>query len=159
MKSGACAWNWAYCMTWSFRQPFPGAGTGSAARRNHKRTAEAVRESDAILRRSFGKAGLDKKVWQYFTIVPDFRTGGRQEQRAAARVSGDHPRGQYDRCDDRLIEQIDWPVPDTKIMDRILKEVKNVNRVCYDLSPKPCATIRVGNTNLSVLKVLEYGLE
>ncbi len=124
-----------------YRQPFPGPGLGvrclGAITRDR---LEAVRESDAILREEFAKAGLDKKVWQYFTIVPDFKSVGVKDNarsydwpviiRAVNTVD----------AMTATIEQIDWPIL-LKITDRILAEVKNVNRVCYDMSPKPSATI------------------
>ena len=124
-----------------YRQPFPGPGLGvrclGAITRDR---LEALRESDAILREEFALAGLDKKVWQYFTIVPDFKSVGVKDNARS-----------YDwpviiRAVNTIdamtasIEQIEWPIL-LKITDRILKEVPGVNRVCYDMSPKPCATI------------------
>jgi GMP synthase (glutamine-hydrolyzing), C-terminal domain or B subunit len=124
-----------------YRQPFPGPGLGvrclGAITRDR---LEAVRESDAILREEFRLAGLDKKVWQYFTVVPDFKSVGVRDNarsfdwpviiRAVNTVD----------AMTATIEPVDWPIL-MKITDRILKEVKNVNRVCYDMSPKPNATI------------------
>lgn len=124
-----------------YRQPFPGPGLGvrclGAITRGR---LEAVRESDAILRDEFAKAGLDKKVWQYFTVVPDFKSVGVKNN---AR-SYDYPViiravNTVDAMT-ATVEQIDWPIL-MKITNRILAEVPNVNRVCYDMSPKPCATI------------------
>ena len=124
-----------------YRQPFPGPGLGvrclGAITRDR---LEAVRESDAILREEFAKAGLDKKVWQYFTLVPDFKSVGVRDNARS-----------YDwpviiRAVNTIdamtasIEHVDWAILD-KITVRILNEVKNVNRVCYDMSPKPSATI------------------
>lgn len=124
-----------------YRQPFPGPGLGvRCLGAITKGRLEAVRESDAILRDEFAKAGLDKKVWQYFTVVPDFKSVGvKNNQR-----SYDYPViiravNTVDAMT-ATVEQLDWPVL-TKITDRILAEVPQVNRVCYDLSPKPCATI------------------
>ncbi len=124
-----------------YRQPFPGPGLGvrclGAITRDR---LEALRESDAILREEFAKCGLDKKVWQYFTVVPDFKSVG---VRNNAR-SYDWP--VIIRAVNTIdamtasIEQIDWPIL-MKITDRILAEVPAVNRVCYDMSPKPNATI------------------
>ena len=124
-----------------YRQPFPGPGLGvrclGAITRDR---LEAVRESDAILREEFAKAGLDKKVWQYFTVVPDFKSVGVKNNA---------------RCFDYMViiraintvdamrasvERVDWDVLQ-RITDRILDEVGNVNRVCFDMSPKPPATI------------------
>ena len=124
-----------------FRQPFPGPGLGvrclGAITRDR---LEAVRESDAILREEFAKNGLEGKVWQYFTIVPDFKSTG--------------------VCDNK--RSFDWPViiraVNTRdamtvtvedvpfkllqhITERITSEVAGVNRVLYDLTPKPTGTI------------------
>lgn len=124
-----------------YRQPFPGPGLGVRCLDAITRERlEAVRESDAILREEFEKAGLDKKVWQYFTIVPDFKSVGVRDN---ARCF-DYPViiravNTVDAMS-ATIEELDWPILH-RITDRILKEVKNVNRVCYDLSPKPTATI------------------
>ena len=124
-----------------YRQPFPGPGLGvrclGAITRDR---LEAVRESDAILREEFAKAGLDKKVWQYFTVVPDFKSVGVRDNARS-----------YDwpviiRAVNTIdamtasIEPVEWPIL-MKITERILNEVKTVNRVCYDMSPKPSATI------------------
>ncbi|MDO4758309.1 MAG: glutamine-hydrolyzing GMP synthase [Rikenellaceae bacterium] len=124
-----------------YRQPFPGPGLGvrclGAITRDR---LEALREADAILREEFQNAGLDKKVWQYFTVVPDFKSVG---VRNNAR-SYDWPviLRAVNTVDamTATIEEIEWPVLH-KITNRILAEVPNVNRVCYDLSPKPSATI------------------
>lgn len=124
-----------------FRQPFPGPGLGVRCLGAITRERlEAVRESDAILREEFAKAGLDKKVWQYFTIVPDFKSVGVKNNARCFEYPVIIRAVNTIDAMTASIEQIDWPVL-TKITDRILKEVKNVNRVCYDLSPKPCATI------------------
>ncbi len=124
-----------------YRQPFPGPGLGvrclGAITRDR---LEALREADAILREEFKLAGLDKKVWQYFTVIPDFKSVG---VRNNAR-SYDWPviLRAVNTVDAMTasIEELEWPVLH-KITNRILKEVPNVNRVCYDLSPKPSATI------------------
>ena len=124
-----------------YRQPFPGPGLGvrcvGAITRDR---LEAVRESDAILREEFKKNGLEGKVWQYFTIVPDFKTVGVKDNK---------------RC-------FEWPVVlravNTRdamtatvedvpfallqhITQRITAEVPGVNRVLFDLTPKPTGTI------------------
>ena len=124
-----------------YRQPFPGPGLGVRCLGAITRERlEAVGESDAILREEFANAGLDKTVWQYFTIVPDFKSVGVRDN---ARCF-DYPViiRAVNTVDAMTasIERIDYDVLQ-KITDRILKEVKNVNRVCYDLSPKPTATI------------------
>ncbi len=124
-----------------YRQPFPGPGLGVRCTGAITRDRlEAVRESDAILREEFANAGLDKKVWQYFTVVPDFKSVGMKN---------------HERCFEYMviiraintidamtasIEKIEWDVLE-KITNRILAEVPNVNRVCYDMTPKPPATI------------------
>ncbi len=124
-----------------YRQPFPGPGLGvrclGAITRDR---LEAVRESDAILREEFAKAGLDKKVWQYFTVVPDFKSVGMKNN---ARVFEYMVIIRAINTVDAMtasIEKVDWEVLEN-ITNRILAEVENVNRVCYDMSPKPPATI------------------
>ena len=124
-----------------YRQPFPGPGLGvrclGAITRDR---LEAVREADAILREEFTKAGLDKTVWQYFTVVPDFKSVGvRDNARSFEWPVIIRAVNTVDAMT-ATIEQLEWPIL-LKITDRILAEVKNVNRVCYDMSPKPSATI------------------
>ena len=123
------------------RQPFPGPGLGvrclGAITRDR---LHALRESDAILREEFDKAGLTDKVWQFFTVVPDFRTTGVKNGKRA-----------YDwPVIIRAVNTVDamvCTVPEIeysvlkKITERILSEVDGVCRVLYDLSPKPSATI------------------
>ena len=124
-----------------YRQPFPGPGLGvRCLGAITKDRLEAVRESDAILREEFAKAGLDKKVWQYFTVVPDFKSVGMKHN---ARVFEYMVIIRAINTVDAMtasVEKVDWDVLE-KITDRILAEVENVNRVCFDLSPKPPATI------------------
>ena len=124
-----------------YRQPFPGPGLGvrcvGAITRDR---LEAVRESDAILREEFAKNGLAGKVWQYFTIVPDFRTTGiRDGQR-----SYDWPvviRAVNTRdAMSATVEDVPFALLQ-HITDRITHEVADVNRVLYDLTPKPTGTI------------------
>ncbi|MFG6358103.1 MAG: glutamine-hydrolyzing GMP synthase [Acetatifactor sp.] len=124
-----------------YRQPFPGPGLGvrclGAITRDR---LEAVRESDAILREEFARAGLDKKVWQYFTVVPDFKSVGMKNN---ARVFEYMVIIRAINTVDAMtatIEKVDWDVLE-RVTGRILAEVENVNRVCYDMSPKPPATI------------------
>ena len=124
-----------------YRQPFPGPGLGvrclGAITRDR---LEAVRESDAILREEFAKAGLDKKVWQYFTVVPDFKSVGMKHN---ARVFEYMVIIRAVNTVDAMtasVEKVDWNVLE-RVTDRILAEVENVNRVCYDMSPKPPSTI------------------
>ena len=124
-----------------YRQPFPGPGlgvrcTGAITRER----LEAVRESDAILREEFAKAGLEGKVWQYFTVVPDYRsTGVRDGKRLWDWPVIIRAVNTKDAMT-ATVEEVPWPLLN-RITQRILTEVKGVNRVLYDLSPKPCATI------------------
>lgn len=124
-----------------YRQPFPGPGLGvrcvGAITRDR---LEAVRESDAILREEFVNAGLQGKVWQYFTIVPDFKSTGVKD----GLRSYDWPvviRAVNTRdAMTATVERIPYEVLE-KIVSRITSEVKGVNRVLYDLTPKPTGTI------------------
>ena len=127
--------------TMVYRQPFPGPGLGvrcvGAITRDR---LEAVRESDAILREEFAKGGLAGKVWQYFTIIPDIKSTGIID----GKRSWDWPviirAVNSTDATQATIEDIPYPLLH-KITDRILSEVKGVNRVLYDLSPKPISTI------------------
>lgn len=124
-----------------YRQPFPGPGLGVRCLGAITRERlEAVRESDAILREEFAAAGLDKTVWQYFTVVPDFKSVGVKDNARCFEYPVIIRAVNTIDAMTASIEQIPYEVL-LKITDRILKEVKNVNRVCYDLSPKPCGTI------------------
>ncbi len=124
-----------------YRQPFPGPGLGvrclGAITRDR---LEAVRESDANLREEFAAAGLDRKVLQYFTVVPDFKSVGVRDNARSYEYPVIIRAVNTVDAMSATIEQIDWPIL-LKITERILKEVPLVNRVCYDLSPKPTATI------------------
>lgn len=124
-----------------YRQPFPGPGLGvRCLGAITKDRLTAVRESDAILREEFAKAGLDKRVWQYFTVVPDFKSVGMKNN---ARVFEYMVIIRAINTIDAMtasIEKVDWEILE-RITERILAEVENVNRVCYDMSPKPPATI------------------
>lgn len=124
-----------------YRQPFPGPGLGvrclGAITRDR---LEAVRESDAILREEFAQNGLAGKVWQYFTVVPDFKSVG---------VKNDVRTFEYPviiravNTKDAMtatVEDIPFALLQ-HITARITAEVANVNRVLYDLTPKPCGTI------------------
>ena len=124
-----------------YRQPFPGPGLGVRCLGEIEiDRLEAVRESDAILREEFALAGLDKKVWQYFTVVPNFKSVGvRNNERTYEYPVIIRAVNTVDAMTAE-IEPIDWPIL-LKITDRIINEVKHVNRVCYDLSPKPGGTI------------------
>ena len=124
-----------------YRQPFPGPGLGvrcvGAITRDR---LEAVRESDAILREEFAREGLDKTVWQYFTVVPPVTsTGVRDGKRVDAwpvviRAVNTRDAMSAD------IEELPWPLM-RRLTERITSEVPGVNRVLYDLTPKPPATI------------------
>ena len=124
-----------------FRQPFPGPGLGvrclGAITRDR---LEAVRESDAILREEFAKNGLEGKVWQYFTVVPDFKSTGIRDN---AR-SYDWPviLRAVNTVDAMTATVEDVPFSLLQhITARITAEVKGVNRVLFDLTPKPSGTI------------------
>ena len=123
------------------RQPFPGPGLGvrcpGAITRDR---LEAVRESDAILREEFAKAGLEGKVWQYFTVVPDFKSTGVKN----GKRSFDWP------CIVRAINTVDvmevtvehlQPALLDRLAARITAEVPGINRVLFDYTPKPPATV------------------
>ncbi len=123
------------------RQPFPGPGLGvrclGAITRDR---LAALRESDAILREEFDKAGLTNEIWQFFTVVPDFRSTG---VRDGKRVFDWPVIIRAVNTTDAMVvtvPEIDWAIL-KKIADRILAEVPGVCRVLYDLSPKPPATI------------------
>lgn len=124
-----------------YRQPFPGPGlgvrcTGAITRER----LESVRESDAILREEFAKNGLAGKVWQYFTVVPDVKSTGIKNGKRTfefpvvirAVNSIDATSASVENVPFALLQHI---------TERILAEVDGVNRVLYDLSPKPVATI------------------
>lgn len=123
------------------RQPFPGPGLGvrclGAITRDR---LHALREADAILREEFDNAGLADKVWQFFTVVPDFRsTGVRDGKRVFDWPVIIRAVNTVDAMS-ATVPEIDWAVL-KKITDRILSEVDGVCRVLYDLSPKAPATI------------------
>lgn len=124
-----------------YRQPFPGPGLGvrclGAITRDR---LECVRESDAVLRDEFEKAGLAGKVWQYFTAVPDFRSVGVKDGKRCYEYPVIIRAVNTVDAMTATVEQIDWQLLG-RITDRILKEVPGVNRVVYDLTPKPCGTI------------------
>ena len=123
------------------RQPFPGPGLGvrclGAITRDR---LAALRESDAILREEFSKAGLAEKVWQFFTVVPDFRsTGVRNGKRAFDWPVIIRAVNTVDAMT-ATVPEIPWPVLQA-ITGRVLAEVPGVCRVLYDLTPKPVGTI------------------
>ena len=124
-----------------YRQPFPGPGLGvrcvGAITRDR---LEAVRESDAILREEFEKAGLAGKVWQYFTVVPDFKSTGISDgKRTDAWPVIIRAVNTVDAMS-AIVEEIPYSLLH-HLTARITSEVKGVNRVLYDLTPKAPATI------------------
>ena len=124
-----------------YRQPFPGPGLGvrcpGAITRDR---LEAVRESDAILREEFEKNGLAGKVWQYFTVVPDFKsTGIKNEKRAFEWCCIVRAINTTDVMT-ATVENIPYELM-CHITDRITHEVPGINRVLYDFTPKPTGTV------------------
>ena len=124
-----------------YRQPFPGPGLGVRCTGAITRDRlEAVRESDAILREEFANAGLARKVWQYFTIVPDYKsTGVKNGERSFEYPVVIRAVNTVDAMT-ATVEPLDWELLG-KITSRIVTEVKGVNRVLYDVTPKPTGTI------------------
>ena len=124
-----------------YRQPFPGPGLGVRCLGAITRERlEIVRESDAILREEFQNAGLAGKIWQYFTAVPDFKSVGVRDHARCFEYPVILRAVNTVDAMTATVEQVPWPLL-LKITDRILAEVKGCNRVVYDLSPKPVATI------------------
>ena len=124
-----------------YRQPFPGPGLGVRCTGAITRDRlEALRESDAILREEFEKNGLAGKVWQYFTVVPDYKSTGVIDGKRSfdwfVVIRAVNTRDAMTA----EIEEIPYPLLHT-IVRRITSEVKGVNRVLYDLTPKPTGTI------------------
>ena len=124
-----------------YRQPFPGPGLGVRCLGAITRERlEALRESDAILRDEFAKTGLDKKVWQYFTVVPDFKAVGvRNHERSMGYMCVIRAVNTIDAMT-ASIERIDYDILE-RIADRITEEVPSINRVVYEITKKPVATI------------------
>ncbi|MBO4749680.1 MAG: glutamine-hydrolyzing GMP synthase subunit GuaA, partial [Lachnospiraceae bacterium] len=123
------------------RQPFPGPGLGVRCTGAITRDRlEALRESDAILREEFAKAGLEGKVWQYFTIVPDYKSvgvkGGLRSFEWPCIIRAVNTKDAMTAT----IEEIPYALLG-KIVSRITSEVPGINRVLYDLTPKPTGTI------------------
>jgi GMP synthase (glutamine-hydrolysing) len=124
-----------------YRQPFPGPGLGvrclGAITRDR---LAALREADAILRDEFDKCGLAEKVWQYFIVIPDIKSVGVKDE---GRYEGWPAIIRAVNTKDAMtatIEEIPYPVL-YKITDRIVNEVEGINRVLYDITPKPTGTI------------------
>lgn len=124
-----------------YRQPFPGPGLGvrclGAITRDR---LEAVRESDAILREEFAKNGLAEKVWQYFTVIPDLKSVGVREDRRTEEWPVILRAVNTKDAMTATVEDVPFPLLQ-HITRRITTEVKGVNRVLYDLTPKPTGTI------------------
>ena len=124
-----------------YRQPFPGPGLGvrclGAITRDR---LEAVRESDAILREEFAATGLAGKVWQYFTVVPDFKSVGVRDDKRTFEYPVILRAVNTKDAMTATVEDVPFALLQ-KITARITSEVKGVNRVLYDLTPKPCGTI------------------
>lgn len=124
-----------------YRQPFPGPGLGvrclGAITRDR---LEAVRESDAILREEFAKNGLAEKVWQYFTVIPDLKSVGIREDRRTEEWPVILRAVNTKDAMTATVEDVPFPLLQ-HITRRITTEVKGVNRVLYDLTPKPTGTI------------------
>ena len=124
-----------------YRQPFPGPGLGvrclGAITRDR---LEAVRESDAILREEFDRAHLAGKVWQYFTVVPDLKSVGIREGKRVEEWPCILRAVNTKDAMTATVEDVPFAVLQT-ITNRIINEVKGVNRVLYDLTPKPTGTI------------------
>ena len=123
------------------RQPFPGPGLGVRCPGAITRERlEAVRESDAILREEFAAAGLAGKVWQYFTVVPDFKSTGIRDGRRTFEWPVIIRAINTTDAMSATVEELPFALMQ-KLVSRITSEVKGVNRVLYDFTPKPCATI------------------
>lgn len=124
-----------------YRQPFPGPGLavrcpGSIT----KERLELVRETDAILRDEFSKCGLSSKVWQYFTIVPDYKTVGVKDNKRTYLYFVVIRAVNSVDATSATVEEIPYDVL-FKIRDRMLNEVEGINRVLIDITPKPTGTI------------------
>jgi len=124
-----------------YRQPFPGPGLGVRCLGAITRERlEAVRESDAILREEFAKNNLDGKVWQYFTAIPDFKSVGVTDGKRTFEYPVIIRAVNTVDAMTATVENIPFDLLQ-HITKRITSEVKNVNRVVYDLTPKPTGTI------------------
>ncbi len=124
-----------------YRQPFPGPGLGvrclGAITRDR---LEALREADAILREEFANAGLEGKVWQYFIAVPDIKSVGVKNESRYEGWPAIIRAVNTTEAMSATIEEIPYALLH-KITDRITHEVDGINRVLYDLTPKPIGTI------------------
>lgn len=123
------------------RQPFPGPGLGVRCTGAITRDRlDALREADAILREEFEKAGLSGKIWQYFVVVPDFKTtgmtGGKRTYEWPAIIRAVNTKDAMEAA----IEELPYELL-KRLVNRITSEVTGINRVLYDITPKPPATI------------------
>lgn len=124
-----------------YRQPFPGPGLGVRCTGAITRDRlEAVRESDAILREEFAKNGLEGKVWQYFTAVPEMKSVGIKNGKRVDEWCAIIRAVNTTDAMTATIEPIPYDILN-QITQRIVTEVKGINRVLYDLTPKPTGTI------------------
>ena len=124
-----------------YRQPFPGPGLGVRCLGAITRERlECVRESDAILREEFTKNGLEGKVWQYFTVVPDFKSVGVKDGKRTFAYPVILRAVNTKDAMTATVEDVPFALLQ-HITERITSEVPGVNRVLYDLTPKPCGTI------------------
>ena len=124
-----------------YRQPFPGPGLGVRCPGAITRERlEAVRESDAILREEFAKNGLEGRVWQYFTVVPDFKSTGIKDGKRSFEWPVIIRAVNTKDAMTATVENVPFSLMQ-HLADRITHEVKGVNRVLYDFTPKPTSTI------------------
>ena len=123
------------------RQPFPGPGLGVRCPGAITRERlEAVRESDAILREEFARAGLEGKVWQYFTVVPDFKSTGIKDNKRSFEWPVIIRAVNTKDAMEASVEELPYEFLHY-VTNRITSEVPGVNRVLYDVTPKPTGTI------------------
>lgn len=124
-----------------YRQPFPGPGLAvRCPGAITKERLEIVRETDAILRDEFSKCGLNQKVWQYFTIVPDYKTVGVKDGKRTYLYFAVIRAVNSVDATTATVEEIPYDVL-FKIRDRMLNEIEGINRVLVDITPKPTGTI------------------
>lgn len=123
------------------RQPFPGPGLGVRCTGAITRARlDALREADAILREEFEKAGLSGKVWQYFVVVPDFKTTGMTNGKRTYEWPAVIRAINTKDAMEATIEELPYDFLNT-LVNRITSEVTGINRVLYDITPKPPGTI------------------
>ena len=124
-----------------YRQPFPGPGLAvRCPGAITKDRLDIVRETDYILRDEFNKCGLNQKVWQYFTIVPDYKTVGVKDNKRTYLYFAVIRAVNSVDATTATVEEIPYDIL-FKIRDRMLNEVEGINRVLIDITPKPTGTI------------------